>query len=263
MLHTVFSLTILIEDDDVSKEEEEQWARVMALRRQAKQELEEISQRLDNEQFEMQKDDEDDVDDDEDDIDQEVIKRILRPSRPLPQRMPVPEKTIHVEPDDDIIRPIDPEVENNFPPSYHGYPIDNLAHAGVDQRRKAIVLLVLACAVILSTVAFIACYVREYCRRRASYNRVVVVNLSPEEREIVRQSADKLEAMEKPVKKYRFGGNGYSPIINAESQSSVYVTENPLEAYLNHTDERHVEKESLTDTEVLDEPVYRPTTTKP
>lgn len=69
---------------------------------------------------------------------------------------------------------------------------------------------------------------------------------------VVRQSAQALETMENPKKKYR-GDHGYSAIVNQDPEACVCVTENPLEAYLNATDERHVAKESLVENEVQDD----------
>jgi len=246
----------------LTKEEEEEWARVIAMRHEANDEIAQISKRLDaQERVEKQKDEMDDdeeEEDEEDDIDQGPRRLLLHPIRPFPQMVPVPKRADFGEQEDDIVRPTDGQVENNFPPSFHSYPIDSLAHAGQGQRRKAIVLLVLTCAIVLSTVIFVVCYVKEYCRRRGSmYNRVLVVNLSPEEREIVRQSADVLERMEQPPKKYHSGGRAYTTLVD---EDSVSVTENPLEAYLNATNERRVAKEPLVENEVFNDPkVHRRT----
>jgi len=233
------------DEENVSKEEEEEWARVISLRRKASDEIADMSRRM------ALAKEEDQLDDDEDTVQEEPRRLLLHPIRPLPQMMPVPERTIQVEPEDDL----EPQRENNFPPSYNSYPIDSLAHTGENQRRKAIVLLALTCVIVVSTIAFIVCYVREYCRRRTSYNRVVVVNLTPEERENVRQSANVLESMDddRPVKKYRCGGNGYSPIVDRNLdnlEAPIYVTENPLEQYLNTTDERRLATETLVHNEV-------------
>jgi len=179
----------------------------------------------------------------------------LHPIRPLPQMMPIPERKIRVDSEDGIVEEEEPPTQNNFPPSFNSYPIDALAHAGEGQRRKAIVLLVLICVIVVATLAFVVCYVKEYCRRRSMlYNRVLVVNLSQEEREIVRQSAHVLERMEQPIKKQR---NGYTSMINADSEISISVTENPLEAYLNHTNDQIIENETLVDNEILDPKVNR------
>lgn len=76
---------------------------------------------------------------------------------------------------------------------------------------------------------------------------------------VVRQSADALERMEKPAKKYR-NDNGYSSIHDDEPDTCIYVTENPLEEYLNATDDRLVAREGLIDNEVLNSPrVHRHT----
>jgi len=240
------------EEKDVSKEQDEEIARIMAARQAARHEIAELSKRLQDGR-QTQNEDDDEEDDDEDDVGLDIGRRILHPIRPMPQMMPGQERSIHVEPEDDIVRPDEPAV-NNFPPSYHNYPIESLSHAGDTQRRKAIVLLVLTCAIVLSTLAFVVCYVKEYCRRRGgAYNRVLVVNLTPEEREIVRQSAQALETIEKPPKRFRGSDRGYSAIVDRDPEEGVYVTENPLEAYLNATDERHVAKESLVENEVLDD----------
>jgi len=91
-------------------------------------------------------------------------------------------------------------------------------------------------------VLFVLCFAMRYRKRKlAAYDRVQVVNLSPEEREIVRQSATRLSHQEKPVKKFHFGmGGGYKQLVNAESHSSLAITENPLESYLNGEDPRRV-----------------------
>jgi len=242
------------EEEDVSEEEENEWARVLAMRQEASVEIADISSLLDQERQETHKTNDDELDDDDEDDEPGPRRLLLHPIRPFPQMVPAPERTIHVEPEDASAGP-DPPVENNFPPSYHAYPIDSLSHAGESQRRKAIVLLVLTCAIVLSTMAFVVCYVKEYCRRRATtYNRVLVVNMSAEEREIVRQSANILERMEKPTKKFRGDSSGYAAMVDDDSEANLCVTENPLEAYLNATDERYVAREPLVENEVLHDP---------
>lgn len=246
--------------DDVSriveneqKDEENEEARLMASRREAINEINQISKRLEQEKQEGVADPDDD---DDDEVEPGPRRLLLQPSRPFPQMVPVPKLPTFDLEEENIVVETDPKV-NNFPPSYHSYPVDSLLHAGEGQRRKAIVLLVLTCTIILSTIVFLVCYVREYCRRRsAAYNRVLVVNLSPEEREIVRQSATVLERMEQPPKKYRSGG-AYTSVADAEA--ALCVTENPLEAYLNATDERYVAEEPLIENEVLDPRVHRRT----
>jgi hypothetical protein len=239
-----------ISEDDMSTEEELEWALATIKQDEADREIAQISKRLETEK------NNDDVDDDDDDDFEEGPRRLLmHPLRPLPQMVPALKLSNLDDQDDDTVLPKNTPTENNFPPSYHGYPIDSLLHAGEGQRRKAIVLLVLTCSIVLSTIIFVVCYVRDYCRRRNSsmYNRVLVVNLSPEEREIVRQSASVLERMEQPPKKYR-SGSAYTTVEDEEPELGVYVTENPLEAYLNAKDERHLATESLIENEVLDEP---------
>jgi hypothetical protein len=243
-------------DEDVSKEEAQEWARVVAMRDQARREVSKVSKRLEVERKDLDDDEDDDDDEGEDDFSEQGPRRLLlHPIRPLPQMVPAPRMANLGDQEDDVVQPSDQPLENNFPPSYHSYPIDSLLHAGEGQRRKAIVLLALTCAIVLSTIVFVVCYVREYCRRRgAAYNRVLVVNLSPEEREIVRQSATALERMEQPPKKYRSHGP-YSSLHDEEDPVlGVYVTENPLEAYLNSTDDRAIAKESLVENEVENEP---------
>jgi hypothetical protein len=243
--------------DEISREQEEEWETVMAKRNRANDEIKWISNRVPDcptvvdATSLVDRPTEEQVTVTVPIRPVTVPRRLFRPIRPLPQMMPVPERTLHVEPETDIVEPEEPEVENNYPPSYNGYPIDSLLHAGENQKRKAIVLLVLVGIILLATCAFVVCYVREYCRRRRMlYNRVLVVDLSPEEREIVRQSANALQSLEKPGKKQ----NGYSQLINANSETSIAITENPLESYLNCTDELVVQNESLVENEVMHEP---------
>lgn len=49
---------------------------------------------------------------------------------------------------------------------------------------------------------------------------------------VVRQSANRLETTT-TVKRFQFGAaNGYKSLVNSQSSSSLAITENPLEAYL-------------------------------
>jgi len=113
----------------------------------------------------------------------------------------------------------------------------------------------LTCFVVVAAAVFaITFFLTQRNRRKDLYSRVSVVQLSPEEREIVRQSASKLETIEKPVKRYQFGfGGGYKALVNSQSNSSISIRENPFDAYLDCEDDKKVSLEPPVNHEVQDE----------
>jgi len=217
----------------------------MALRRRAQERIAKLRSSVGARLVDDSEEDDDDEEDEEDEDIKDKRDPISHVFRPLPQMTPTKNRQNAVLDDDwmeDPPRPVDDKrIQVNYPPSYHSYPIDSMIHT---HRRKAYILMGLTCFMVVSAVMFVLCFARNYRKRRlAAYNRVQVVNLSPEEREIVRQSATRLSQAEKPVKKFHFGFGGYNKLVNAESNPSLAITENPLEAYLNAEDVRPVNKE--------------------
>lgn len=223
------------------------WSRVMDMRRKAKESIAKLSEQLDEKNWakepEVIDDDEDDDDEDEEETQggkQQPRTPIVHIMRPFPQMVPsgpdssVNSMSVENEWQEDPVESAEKKsLEVNYPPSYHAYPIEALMHR---QRRKALVMMTLTCLMVVAAIFFVVLYV--YRRRRfAKYNRVTLVNLSPEEQEIVRQSATQLSNVEKPVKRYQLShANGYTTLVNADSVPSLAIRENPLEAYLNGED---------------------------